>query len=234
MCVQGQPHNSLPLRSVRQSLHSFGPLVKWSRQRPLTPQTGVRLSHGSPSHSKTCEPPLIRYVPCKPVPCGSCEPHGTPKNAHGVLPFGELHHDYRFRHNPYFHHIFASLDMVKPHADVVELADAADSKSVGSNTMRVQVPPSAPCAVSLKTVGHFRHDNLSGTCASISLQPGRCRNEGPFFSPFFFAWPPSHPMAAANTLCKSTQAGYKGLPGYGSRRIKPCEGSNPSSCANKQ
>lgn len=55
-----------------------GPLVKWSRRRPLTPQTGVRLSHGS------------------------------------------------------------------PHADVVELADAADSKSVGSNTMRVQVPPSAP------------------------------------------------------------------------------------------
>ena len=25
-----------------------GPLVKWSRRRPLTPQTGVRLSHGSP------------------------------------------------------------------------------------------------------------------------------------------------------------------------------------------
>ena len=200
MCVQGQPHNSLPLRSVRQSLHPFGPLVKWSRQRPLTPQTGVRLSHGSPSHSKTCEPPLIEYVPCKPVPCGSCEPYGTPKNTRrcggigrrGGVPFGESYHDRQlYYNNPYFHHIFASLDMVKPHADVVELADAADSKSVGSNTMRVQVPPSAPCAVSLKTVGRFRHDNLSGTCASISLQPGRCRNEGPFFSPFFFAWPPS-------------------------------------------
>ena len=25
-----------------------GPLVKWSRRGPLTPQTGVRLSHGSP------------------------------------------------------------------------------------------------------------------------------------------------------------------------------------------
>ena len=27
---------------------SYGPLVKWSRRRPLTPQSGVRLSHGSP------------------------------------------------------------------------------------------------------------------------------------------------------------------------------------------
>ena len=25
-----------------------GPMVKWSRRGPLTPQTGVRLSHGSP------------------------------------------------------------------------------------------------------------------------------------------------------------------------------------------
>ncbi len=26
----------------------YGPLVKWSRRRPLTPQSGVRLSYGSP------------------------------------------------------------------------------------------------------------------------------------------------------------------------------------------
>ena len=25
-----------------------GPLVKWLRRRPLTPESGVRLSHGSP------------------------------------------------------------------------------------------------------------------------------------------------------------------------------------------
>ena len=30
------------------------------------------------------------------------------------------------------------------HADVTELADEADSKSVGSNTVWVQVPPSVP------------------------------------------------------------------------------------------
>ena len=33
--------------SGRKRLDS-GPLVKWSRRGPLTPQTGVRLSHGSP------------------------------------------------------------------------------------------------------------------------------------------------------------------------------------------
>lgn len=38
--------------SNSQRWHTNGPLVKWSRRRPLTPQTGVRLSYGSPLKSK--------------------------------------------------------------------------------------------------------------------------------------------------------------------------------------
>ena len=34
---------------LRSEFRRNGPLVKWSRRRPLTPQSGVRLSHGSPS-----------------------------------------------------------------------------------------------------------------------------------------------------------------------------------------
>lgn len=38
-------------------------------------------------------------------------------------------------------------------AEVVELADALDSKSSGSNTMRVRFPPSAPDATSNAGLG---------------------------------------------------------------------------------
>ena len=65
-------------------------------------------------------------------------------NGSSTLPRVTINKHQLRNNNLSFFPIFVPLDGKEPHADVVELADAADSKSVGSNTMRVQVPPSAP------------------------------------------------------------------------------------------
>ncbi len=57
-------------------------------------------------------------------------------------------------------------------ADVMELADVTDSKSVGSDTVRVQVPPSAPKhTMPLIQKGHFSympHDVLQVSLRRLS------------------------------------------------------------------